>query len=58
LAHRLELGIVAARGDERLALELAGGEARLELGEAVRDLRERASGMVMGAQPRHLEPSS
>ena len=40
LRDRLQLGIVAARLDELLALQLARGHARLDLCEAVGDLVE------------------
>ena len=42
--HRFELGIVAARLDERRALQRAAGHPRLELGEAVGDLVKAFSG--------------
>ncbi len=40
LGDRLELGVVAARLDEGLALERTRAEPRLELGKAVRDLAQ------------------
>ncbi len=55
---RLELGIVAARRDERFALELARGEARLELGEAIRDLREAFLGDGHSTLSVNANPSS
>ena len=45
---RLQLGIVAAGGDERLPLQLARGEPRLQFGEAVGDLSEALFGDVHG----------
>src|SRR5690606_8228629 len=50
-SHGLELRIVAARGDERLTLELPRSEARFELGEAVGDLREALFGDGHSATP-------
>ena len=40
LRHRLQLGIIAARGDEGIALERARGQPRLQFGKALRDLGE------------------
>ena len=56
---RLELGVVAAGGDERLASGQLEGEAGFELGETVRDLGEALLGDGHAATATsHLGPSS
>ena len=57
-SDRLQLGIVAARLDERLALELPGRHARLEFGEAAGDLAQAVVGDHDRGQVRRTRSSS